>query len=109
MTDSPEAPESLNNLQGQLLKTIEPREIFNSGEYFYFSVDHKGLFSKPSGDYIVAPNFCWFSYRLQILATCFFFFLLNCVKFDQDWILILHNLHSLAISKNKQVAKIWSL
>ena len=24
MTDSPEAPESLNNLQGQLLKTIEP-------------------------------------------------------------------------------------
>ena len=93
MTDSPEAPESLNNLQGQLLKTIEPREIFNSGEYFYFSVDHKGLFSKPSGDYIVAPSFCLFKFWLLV----YLLILLNCVKFD---------FAQFSNFKNKQVAKV---
>ena len=39
----------------------------------------KGISSKPSGDCIVAPIFCFLSQRLQILATCLFFFsLTNC-------------------------------
>ena len=33
----------------------------------------KGVFSKPSGNHIVAPIFCFLSKRLQILATCLFF------------------------------------
>ena len=33
----------------------------------------KGVFSKPSGNCIVVPNFCLLSQRLQILATCLFF------------------------------------
>ena len=37
-----------------------------------------GLFSRPSGKMIVAPNLCFLSYRLQILATCLFF--------DFDWL-----------------------
>ena len=33
----------------------------------------KEVFSKRSGNCIVAPNFCLFSQRLQILGTCLFF------------------------------------
>ena len=33
----------------------------------------KGVFSKPSGNYIVSPNLCFLSQRLQIVATCLFF------------------------------------
>ena len=33
----------------------------------------KGVFSKPSGNLIVSPIFCFWSYRLKILATCLFF------------------------------------
>ena len=33
----------------------------------------KGLSSKLSGNYIVVPNFCFLSYRLQILAPATFF------------------------------------
>ena len=33
----------------------------------------KGVFSKPSGNCIVASNLCFLSYRLQIVATCLFF------------------------------------
>ena len=32
----------------------------------------KGVFSKPSGNYIVGPNLCFLSQRPQILATCLF-------------------------------------
>ena len=32
----------------------------------------KGVFSKPSGNLIVAPNFCFLSQRLQFLAACIF-------------------------------------
>ena len=33
----------------------------------------KGVFSKHSGNHIVAPNLCFLSKRPQILATCLFF------------------------------------
>ena len=33
----------------------------------------KGLSSKPSGNLIVAPNLCFLSQSLQIVATCLFF------------------------------------
>ena len=36
------------------------------------SLHLKGVFSKPSGNCIVAPIFCLMSQRLQILATCLF-------------------------------------
>ena len=47
-------------------------------------LDVEGVSSKPSaGKHIlVAPIFCFFSWRLQILATCFFSFT---VQFQQDW------------------------
>ena len=32
-----------------------------------------GVFSKPSGNLIVAPIFCFWSQRLQIMTTCLFF------------------------------------
>ena len=50
----------------------------------------KGAFSKSSGDYIVVPNFCLLSLRLQILTTCLFFeFLWLCKvseRFDNFYI-----------------------
>ena len=45
----------------------------------------KGVFSKPSGKYIVSPNLCFLSYRPQIVATCLFFISFKCAKFQQDW------------------------
>ena len=33
----------------------------------------KGVFSKPSRNLILGPDFCLLSYILQILATCLFF------------------------------------
>ena len=33
----------------------------------------KGVFSKPSGNCIIAPIFCFLSQRLQIVVTCLFF------------------------------------
>ena len=62
MTDSPGAPEGLNNWRGQWLKTIEFREIFSSGEYFYFSADHK--FQMKNGNSIITwwGRFPMFSY-----------------------------------------------
>jgi hypothetical protein len=33
----------------------------------------KGVSSKPSGNYILGPDFCFSSKRPQILATFFFF------------------------------------
>ena len=42
--------------------------------YFGKSIQNeKGVFSKTSGDYIVVPNFCFLSQRLQILAPAMFF------------------------------------
>ena len=47
--------------------------IFHAGVFDnYFSV--KGLSSKPSGDCIVVPNFCFLCLRLQILSSCLFFY-----------------------------------
>ena len=41
----------------------------------------KGIFSKPYGNLIVIPYFCFLSYRLEILATCFLLILVNYAKF----------------------------
>ena len=38
----------------------------------------KGLFSKPSGKYIVSPNLCFLRYRRQILAT--YLLILPCLQ-----------------------------
>ena len=43
----------------------------------------KGVFSKPSGNLIVAPIFRFQSQRLQILATCLFFDFLNPCKVSE--------------------------
>ena len=39
----------------------------------FSSCSLKGVFSKPSGNLILGPDFCLLSYILQILATCLFF------------------------------------
>ena len=43
----------------------------------------KGVFSKPSGNHIVALNLCFLSYRLKIVATCSFIISINHAKFQQ--------------------------
>ena len=40
----------------------------------------KGVFSKPSGNLIIAPIFCLLSFRLQILGTHVFFFFIKLSK-----------------------------
>ena len=45
----------------------------------------KGVSYKPSGKRILGPDFCFSSKRPQLLATCLFFILLSCAKFQQDW------------------------
>ena len=52
--------------------------LFNKPMLIHFLVPNslllvKGLSFKPSGNYIVAPIFCFLRQRHQILATCSFF------------------------------------
>ena len=58
------------------LSAMYQKKIARGSEYTEYGVIRngaEGVFSKPSGNHIVAPFFCFLSYRLQILATCLFF------------------------------------
>ena len=46
-------------------------------------INVKGVSSKPSGDCIVAPNFCFLSFKFWLLA--YFFILFDCAKIQKDW------------------------
>ena len=52
---------------------IQVRKLFKGGNYLRKYGILKGVFSKPSGKYIVLPNLCLLSQRLQINAICLFF------------------------------------
>ena len=51
------------------------QKMSNTWEYIFLQIIlvWKGVFSKPSGDCIVAPNLCFFRYSPQILAPATFF------------------------------------
>ena len=126
-----------------LLSSILKQTLCLSSLDFWHSLVWKGYLSNVLEITLLPQFFVFWDRDIKFWLLVFFFFLLNCAKFEKDWTtFILHillwifgklqkqknmkggtlvkcvmymlsnlsqTLHSSANSKNKQVAKIWSI